>query len=95
MCSGHRKYPFPQAGRNCDGTPKNKPSDSTSDSLWNGYIDYVKNHQRHDLQEEIRLPHADGLPAAEPRYDRERSRKTCGGRRTTRSTPSRTAPRCS
>ena len=39
---GHRKYPFPQAGRNSDGTPKNKPSDATSDSLWNGYINYVK-----------------------------------------------------
>lgn len=40
---GNRKYPFPQAGRNSDGTPKNKPSNSTSDSLWNGYIDHVKN----------------------------------------------------
>jgi Flp pilus assembly protein TadG len=39
---GHRKYPFPQAGRNADGSPKSKPSDATSDSLWNGYIDYVK-----------------------------------------------------
>jgi hypothetical protein len=37
-----RKYPFPQAGRNADGSPKNKPSNSTSDSLWNGYINYVK-----------------------------------------------------
>ncbi len=39
---GHRAFPFPQAGRNSDGTPKNKPSDATSDSLWNGYINYVK-----------------------------------------------------
>lgn len=39
---GHRKFPFPQAGRNADGSPKNKPSDSTSDSLWTGYINYVK-----------------------------------------------------
>jgi hypothetical protein len=39
-----RKYPFPQAGRNSNGTPKSKPSNSTSDSLWNGYIDWVKNH---------------------------------------------------
>jgi hypothetical protein len=29
-------------GRNSDGTPKNKPSNSTSDALWDGYIDYVK-----------------------------------------------------
>ncbi len=40
---GARLHPFPQAGRNSDGTPKNKPGNSTSDSLWNGYIDYVKN----------------------------------------------------
>lgn len=40
---GSRKFPFPQPGRNSDGTPKNKPSNSTSDSLWNGYINYVKN----------------------------------------------------
>jgi Flp pilus assembly protein TadG len=39
-----RKYPFPQAGRNSNGTPKNKPSNTTSDTLWNGYIDWVKNH---------------------------------------------------
>lgn len=39
----NRKYPFPQSGRNSDGSPKNKPSNSTSDSLWNGYINYVKN----------------------------------------------------
>ncbi len=41
--SGNRKYPFPQAGRNSDGTPKNKPSNSASDALWDGYINYVKN----------------------------------------------------
>lgn len=40
-----RKYPFPQSGRNADGSPKNKPSNSTSDTLWNGYIDYVKDSQ--------------------------------------------------
>ena len=39
---GARLHPYPQAGRNSDGTPKNKPSNSTSDTLWNGYIDYVK-----------------------------------------------------
>jgi Flp pilus assembly protein TadG len=39
-----RKYPFPQPGRNADGTPKNKPSNSTSDTRWNGYINWVKNH---------------------------------------------------
>ncbi|MCC7474262.1 MAG: hypothetical protein IT425_02605 [Pirellulales bacterium] len=41
---GYRKYPFPQAGRYSDGTPKSKPSNSTSDTLWNGYISWVKNH---------------------------------------------------
>jgi Flp pilus assembly protein TadG/Mg-chelatase subunit ChlD len=41
---GHRQFPYPQAGRNSDGTPKNKPSDTTSDSLWDGYINWVKNH---------------------------------------------------
>jgi Flp pilus assembly protein TadG len=40
--SGHRKYPFPQGGRNSDGSYKGKPSDSTSDTLWTGYVNYVK-----------------------------------------------------
>jgi Flp pilus assembly protein TadG len=40
---GKRKYPFPQAGRNSNGTPKSRPSNSTSDSLWQGYINHVKN----------------------------------------------------
>jgi Flp pilus assembly protein TadG len=40
--TGKRKFPFPQAGRNADGSPKNRPSNSTSDTLWNGYINYVK-----------------------------------------------------
>jgi hypothetical protein len=40
--SGSRKYPYPQAGRYSSGAPKSKPSNSTSDSLWNGYINYVK-----------------------------------------------------
>lgn len=39
---GSRKHPFPQAGRNSSGLPKSKPNNSTSDSLWNGYINYVK-----------------------------------------------------
>jgi hypothetical protein len=39
---GKRKYPFPQAGRNSNGTPKSRPSNSTSDSLWQGYINHVK-----------------------------------------------------
>ncbi|MEM8947075.1 MAG: pilus assembly protein TadG-related protein [Planctomycetota bacterium] len=41
--SGSRRYPFPQAGRNNDGSEKGKPSNSTSDSLWNDYIYYVYN----------------------------------------------------
>jgi Flp pilus assembly protein TadG len=40
--SGHRKYPFPQSGRNSDGSPAAKPSDSASDTLWTGYVNYVK-----------------------------------------------------
>lgn len=40
---GKRKYPFPQAGRNSDGSPKSRPSNSTSDALWEGYINHVKN----------------------------------------------------
>src|SRR5262249_14107234 len=40
---GSRKYPFPQAGRNSDGTPKNKLSNSANDAAWDNYINYVKN----------------------------------------------------
>lgn len=40
---GAVKYPFPQAGRYSSGLPKTKPSNSTSQSLWYGYINYVKN----------------------------------------------------
>ena len=40
---GAVRYPFPQAGRDSSGLPKSKPSNSTSQSLWYGYIDYVKN----------------------------------------------------
>ena len=40
---GKRKYPFPQAGRYSNGSPKPRPSNSTSDSLWQGYISHVKN----------------------------------------------------
>lgn len=43
---GTRKYPYPQAGRYSDGTPKNKPSNSTSDALWEKYVNYVKNHPK-------------------------------------------------
>ncbi len=41
---GSRKYPFPQAGRYNDGSPKNKPSNSKSDSSWKSYISHVKSH---------------------------------------------------
>ena len=58
--SGHRKYPFPQSGRNSDGSPNAKPSNSTSDSLWTGYINYVKGLSG-TYKQEVRLPHADGL----------------------------------
>jgi len=40
---GSRKFPFPQAGRYSSGNEKYKPSNSTSNSRWNGYINYVKN----------------------------------------------------
>lgn len=40
---GTRKYPFPQAGRYSSGNQKYKPSNSTSDSLWKNYINFVKN----------------------------------------------------
>jgi Flp pilus assembly protein TadG len=41
---GSRKYPYPQAGRNSNGSPKGKPTNSTSDALWDRYINFVKNH---------------------------------------------------
>jgi hypothetical protein len=41
---GSRMYPYPQAGRNASGLPKNKPSNSTSDTLWDKYVTFVKNH---------------------------------------------------
>jgi Flp pilus assembly protein TadG len=44
--SGSRTYPYPQAGRNTDGSPKNKPSNTTSDTQWGRYIDFVKNHPK-------------------------------------------------
>ncbi len=40
--NGSRKYPFPQAGRYSSGNERYKPSNSTSNSRWNGYINYVK-----------------------------------------------------
>jgi hypothetical protein len=41
---GSRKYPYPQAGRLSSGLPKSKPSNSTSDTLWDKYVTFVKNH---------------------------------------------------
>jgi len=40
---GTRKYPFPQAGRYQDGSPKPKPTNKQSDKLWYDYINHVKN----------------------------------------------------
>lgn len=40
---GQLKYPYPQAGRYSNGTPKGMPSEYTSKNLWKGYINYVKN----------------------------------------------------
>jgi Flp pilus assembly protein TadG len=42
--NGNRQFPYPQAGRYSDGSPKPKPGNSTSDALWGKYIDFVKNH---------------------------------------------------
>jgi Flp pilus assembly protein TadG len=39
---GSAKYPFPQSGRNSNGTPKNKLSASANDTAWKNYINYVK-----------------------------------------------------
>jgi len=39
---GKLKWPFPQAGRESDGTPKPWPSHSDSEALWKDYIEYVK-----------------------------------------------------
>jgi hypothetical protein len=47
---GSRMYPYPQAGRGSDGLPKNKPSNSTSDSLWTKYVEFVKNHPNADYK---------------------------------------------
>jgi Flp pilus assembly protein TadG len=41
---GSRTFPFPQAGRYSSGLPKPKPSNTASDTLWDGYINWVKNH---------------------------------------------------
>jgi hypothetical protein len=41
--NGKPKYPFPQSGKDSSGNPKARPSTSTSETLWKGYIDYVKN----------------------------------------------------
>lgn len=43
---GSRQFPYPQAGRHANGSPKSKPNNSTSDALWNRYIDFVKNHPK-------------------------------------------------
>lgn len=39
--NGSLKHPFPQAGRNSDGTPKSMPNEATSEALWKDYIDFV------------------------------------------------------
>lgn len=40
---GSAKHPFPQSGRYSSGSPKPKPSNTTSDNLWKDYINYTKN----------------------------------------------------
>lgn len=43
---GSRKYPYPQAGRDSSGLPKSKPSNTTSDTWWDRYVTFVKNHPK-------------------------------------------------
>jgi Flp pilus assembly protein TadG len=40
---GKPKYPFPQSGKDGSGNFKPRPNTATSETLWKGYIDYVKN----------------------------------------------------
>ncbi len=40
--NGSLKFPFPQAGRNSDGSPKSMPSASASEDMWKDYIQYVQ-----------------------------------------------------
>ena len=40
--NGSLKFPFPQAGRNSDGTPRSKPDEETSEALWKDYIQYCQ-----------------------------------------------------
>ncbi|MEN1681811.1 MAG: vWA domain-containing protein [Planctomycetota bacterium] len=40
---GEIKWPYPQSGRNSDGTPRGMPTAAESEDLWKDYIDYVKN----------------------------------------------------
>jgi Flp pilus assembly protein TadG len=47
---GSRMFPYPQAGRYSDGMPRSKPSNSTSDALWERYINFVKNHPKSDYR---------------------------------------------
>lgn len=41
--NGKLKHPFPQAGRNSDGSPKSMPDEATSAALWKDYINFVMN----------------------------------------------------
>jgi len=41
--NGVLKWPFPQSGRQSDGTPNDMPSANDSEDLWKDYIRYVKN----------------------------------------------------
>ncbi len=40
---GQLKYPYPQAGRNNSGMPRNMPTGNSSHNKWKSYINYVKN----------------------------------------------------
>lgn len=51
---GSRKYPYPQSGRYTSGSdkglPKPKPSNYTSDQLWDRYIDFVQGHPKSEYR---------------------------------------------
>ncbi|MCP4505505.1 MAG: hypothetical protein GY826_03820, partial [Fuerstiella sp.] len=44
VTSGEGYFPFPQEGKDADGTLNGKPSQSESETLWHAYINYVKDN---------------------------------------------------
>ena len=91
--SGHRKYPFPQSGRNANNDPN--PQGKRLDQRYAlARIHQLREGPQRHVQQEVRLSHAHGLPRKN-NATIPASRKTSGGRPSIRIRPSRTAPRCS